>query len=169
MTKPNTATITQTIVADPEDKPIFLIDAEISFDVLECKISDMLESKISDMFKQHKKEFALEMGTHAHEREIEPLLCLNDGAPCIKIFLESAGIYAHAYIPIASLAYPFDTFENFDPQHNGGRHGRDAEMVAVGVTDRAALAAALRTLADNVAADPVPPQSAHDRAPNKSD
>jgi len=159
MTKPNTATITQTIIAEPEDKPIFLVDAEISFDVLETKISDLLESKMSDLFKQHKNEFALEMRTFARELEIKPALCLHDGAPCIRIFLGNAGSYSHAYIPIVSLAYPFDTFENFDPKHNAGRRGRDAEMVAVGVTDRAALAAALRTLADNVAADPVPPQA----------
>jgi hypothetical protein len=159
MPKPNTTINIQKMITEHvEHPPIYLDEAENAFDMLEIKISDLIE--------QHKKEFAAGMRENAAKSaiEIEPALCINDGIPCLNIFIDNDGMSAHAYIPIHSLAYPFDTFENFDPKHNAGRHGRDAEMVAVGVTDRAALAAALRTLADNVAADPVPPQEAPTRA-----
>jgi hypothetical protein len=157
MTKPNTGTITQTMRAEPvEYPPASLYDVEIAFDALETKIADLIE--------QYKKDFATEIRAESGTTEIDINLCVQNGAACLKISTEFDGISSFATIPIAGLAYPYDTFENFDPRHNAGIHRRDPEMVAVGVTDRAALAAALRTLADNVAADPIPPQAAPTRA-----
>lgn len=152
MTKPNTTPIPQPMIRDAREPSSFSLDQAKN-------AADHLETKILDLIRQHKDEIGA--GTSADRlpmAEIEPMLCVSYGVPSIKVEIEIDGEDMRAYIPISTLAYPFDTLENFPP-HNNPRGGRCPEMVAAGVRDRAALAAALRALADNVAADPAPSQA----------